>query len=695
MGLRVAIQRKHATVDSQHPATVLAQTPEPSVADTTASGQRNGREADIQEGERTEERVASNAGHDIAQIRIFPELTATPPPAPPATGTNRAIQRHVQPDIELGDAAPRDRGASGGASAARYGFDFGAIAIYPPAVQRAAVDAAPMPSAWSGEHDLARRIQTASGTGSAIETNVQRRLESSLSADLSGARVHTDSEADTLARSLNAEAFTTGPDIFFRAGTYQPHSATGMQLLAHEATHVVQQAAGPVAGTPAPGGISLSDPADPFEQAAAQRAAQIVTADSTARDESAAENQPAAPATMGQITTANGLAVQRDPKDGDPAGGAATPGVPSFQQINKPPATNADLKDLPPRNEIELIGVRLKTRQTDFASFLKDAKGDVDNIKAYFKWVTDVYDRSYSHYDLLLKQANEQADSQQAVVDFIFGVALGVAVGALSEVTLGAWAADTAFELLAEVAAEGAEGGLGLGAAAAGIKPEIAKAKVSDDLNPAFKKIQALQQLDGLNSAVLTMAIPGPLVYADPIVQTERLSAELRVAEAKGERKMSDLDIRQAYLKLMQVDLRSLQLENAIKVQQGKFDALRAAYMGKQAPTDVRTEQDIWIPWIAKQETEGAWLGLFDSILEKRIITNHFVDIGLAAYGSPGGRLNADAGASNSAITPMDAPVGVPHLVPGPLQLKKGAIAAQSGVTEFWKDVFLMGAGKK
>jgi hypothetical protein len=44
-----------------------------------------------------------------------------------------------------------------------------------------------------------------------------------------------------------------------------------------ELTHVVQQRSGPVAGTPAAGGIRLSDPSDPFEQAAERTAATALT----------------------------------------------------------------------------------------------------------------------------------------------------------------------------------------------------------------------------------------------------------------------------------------------------------------------------------------------------------------------------------------------------------------------------------
>jgi hypothetical protein len=41
--------------------------------------------------------------------------------------------------------------------------------------------------------------------------------------------------------SLGAKAFAQGNDVHFGAGAFNPDSAGGKQLLAHEATHVVQQ----------------------------------------------------------------------------------------------------------------------------------------------------------------------------------------------------------------------------------------------------------------------------------------------------------------------------------------------------------------------------------------------------------------------------------------------------------------------
>jgi hypothetical protein len=63
--------------------------------------------------------------------------------------------------------------------------------------------------------------------------------------DFGDVGVHTDAEASDLAASVNAEAFTTGSDMYFQAGRHDPESHDGRRLLTHELTHVVQQRSTP------------------------------------------------------------------------------------------------------------------------------------------------------------------------------------------------------------------------------------------------------------------------------------------------------------------------------------------------------------------------------------------------------------------------------------------------------------------
>jgi hypothetical protein len=111
--------------------------------------------------------------------------------------------------------------------------------------------------------------------GQALDASARAFLESGFGHDFGRVRIHADAQADALAATLDAAAFTTGQNIFFRAGHYMPASPAGRRLLAHEAVHTVQQAAGPVMGTPVAQGVSVSRSDDAFERAADRAADQV------------------------------------------------------------------------------------------------------------------------------------------------------------------------------------------------------------------------------------------------------------------------------------------------------------------------------------------------------------------------------------------------------------------------------------
>lgn len=90
------------------------------------------------------------------------------------------------------------------------------------------------------------RIQARRGSGNPLPEAVQRHLEHGLNHDLSNVRIHDDAEADKMAKGVNAIAFTTGSDIFFQSGKFNPNTQSGLELLAHEVTHTVQQSKGQV-----------------------------------------------------------------------------------------------------------------------------------------------------------------------------------------------------------------------------------------------------------------------------------------------------------------------------------------------------------------------------------------------------------------------------------------------------------------
>ncbi len=171
---------------------------------------------------------------------------------------------------------------------------------------------------------LAKRIEAKAGSGGVLDESIKAKIEAGMGADLSDVRVHTDAEADHLAKSMSATAFTTGSDIFFREGAFNPHTPDGLRLLAHEATHTIQQAAGPVDGTPSAGGVSISDPSDSFEQMAESVADAVALGAEgpVAGDRSVQRLEEEAP------TAVQRLAVQRLPFPGGGPFYNPTPNIP-------------------------------------------------------------------------------------------------------------------------------------------------------------------------------------------------------------------------------------------------------------------------------------------------------------------------------------------------------------------------------
>jgi hypothetical protein len=116
------------------------------------------------------------------------------------------------------------------------------------------------------------------GGGQPLDGRTRSMMESSLGHDFSDVRIHTGPRAAASARSVGASAYTVGTDVVL-AGAYDPASPATQRTLAHELTHVVQQRSGPVDGAPAPGGIRVSQPSDPFEREAERSADAVMSGD--------------------------------------------------------------------------------------------------------------------------------------------------------------------------------------------------------------------------------------------------------------------------------------------------------------------------------------------------------------------------------------------------------------------------------
>jgi hypothetical protein len=111
--------------------------------------------------------------------------------------------------------------------------------------------------------DVQSAIARRRGQGTPLGGELLQDYESALGVSLGNVHVHTDREADELARAVDARAFTTGTDVYFAQGQFNPGTREGRQLLGHELTHVAQQR-----GTPTSGPLRVSQPGESLEQEA-------------------------------------------------------------------------------------------------------------------------------------------------------------------------------------------------------------------------------------------------------------------------------------------------------------------------------------------------------------------------------------------------------------------------------------------
>ncbi|MGI0494418.1 DUF4157 domain-containing protein [Alkalinema pantanalense CENA528] len=172
--------------------------------------------------------IPFHLNYDFTQIPIHPQLTVTQPNDPTEQDADRVADRvveQIQRPSNLAAQLPET------ALQPRLGLN--------PVIARA----------FRGDRDqsssppanLEQAIDQARPHGEPLAVPVRRSMEQAFGADFRQVRVHADAESEQLNRSIQAQAFTTGTDIFFRSGAYQPQSRSGQRLIAHELTHVMQQ----------------------------------------------------------------------------------------------------------------------------------------------------------------------------------------------------------------------------------------------------------------------------------------------------------------------------------------------------------------------------------------------------------------------------------------------------------------------
>jgi hypothetical protein len=118
-------------------------------------------------------------------------------------------------------------------------------------------------------HDVLR------SPGRPLDHETRAYMEPRFGHDFSKVKIHTDTVAAQSARAVNAHAYTVGQDIVFGAGQHSPEMALGKRLLAHELTHVAQQANGFQAE------LAINQPGDQYEQEADRTALAVSRGESS------------------------------------------------------------------------------------------------------------------------------------------------------------------------------------------------------------------------------------------------------------------------------------------------------------------------------------------------------------------------------------------------------------------------------
>ncbi|MEO5680643.1 MAG: DUF4157 domain-containing protein [Acidimicrobiales bacterium] len=118
----------------------------------------------------------------------------------------------------------------------------------------------------SGVHDAVGR------SGEKLDEQTSNRLSQGFGVNPSGVELVRDDASTT---GVQAKAYTVGSKIVVPS-SFDSSSTDGQRTLAHEFTHVQQQSAGPVDGTPAAGGVSVSSPSDRYEVEAESNADRVM-----------------------------------------------------------------------------------------------------------------------------------------------------------------------------------------------------------------------------------------------------------------------------------------------------------------------------------------------------------------------------------------------------------------------------------
>jgi len=383
-----------------------------------------------------------------------------------------------------------------------------------------------------------------------------------------------------LARDFQARAFTTGQDVFFGAGEYDPATPSGFGVLTHELAHTLQQGSGSVAARVVGPDLAVSEPGDRDEQVA-EAAARRVTA-------------PVAVQRSGASGAA--LTVQRD--------AATTQALPMSEVA---------------RSRSEQIRANASVRLLKVAAYNAVADRAIASYRAKQLEFAQRWGAAWDRHNTVLVRGGEQAAKENFIEGLVVGVvasALVAAAGAAlfpaaaaAELWSGTW---FVFNAGASVAS-GVGGSFGADAIARPNVPGPAGGRRDAEAD-AWREIAAVERAARL---VATVA---------PRFGLEVGNAEYCIAQVRGHTEHGPTDMSWDDTLTMVSTLANW--ETGLAGFDGEIDAKLAAMsqFGQsadpfQVPDAGALEKEIWYAWIT-QLTD-------DEIPDQDEIQHHLVSLGI------------------------------------------------------------------
>jgi Domain of unknown function (DUF4157) len=493
--------------------------------------------------------------------------------------SNRAVARMVHED----HARPATIGME------HLGNGVVARMLAGPEVHRSPAD----PGGGTLTRDVAGRIDAQRGGGTALPDTIRVPMQQHLGTDLGGVRVHTDQTAATLSRSLAAEAFTSGQDIFFNAGRYAPHTTSGRELIAHEAVHVAQQNSGRI-------GFSrgVSDPSDAAEVEARALAPGVARSVDTA---ALTPGTPAGPATA--LGADQG--VHRAPTPGAPAQDLGT--------LLSVPALEALRRDA---TQVTLLA----------GAYAERGIQTVDTLKTNVVGASDTYTRAYETYAGVIRAAGAEARNQQDWINIFVGIGIGVGVGLLSAAIVPEGLA-LGWMVLTEAAGETVEA-----AAAAGVQASGITSVAGTDLQPGGLDPHVLSTGVWHNLADLYRGVLGVQRHTQylPLILggAEYALGQFRLLEAGVPADMQQAELVDMAVTLNRSGAHVRRLGPELTQRLAALDRLREQAAAVQRREMREVEHDVWIMWM-ETVPDGQ-----SDILDLDEIEDHLEAIGMLGSGS-------------------------------------------------------------